>query len=491
MELPKGVLKKCRSEYNNEKTPPLRLTLARRLVAWFKEAGQVMAYAIFRTEKYKNTDKAKGVMAHHLRESPGAAPNADPTHSHLNITIGAPTRSALTKAVNERLATCTRKPRPDANRIVELMCTASPEFFEDKSYDEKKAYLLDCVEFAKHKFGAENVVGAYLHFDEKSPNVHIMCVPLETSMRTTKKMTREITALNAGHYFGGKEKMVVWQDEFAAFVQGRGYDLKRGEPKAETGRDHTPVAQYWKDQKQHIDAASVAAADHLDDAATQSRVAAELLAIAVDEAQRTGFEAQTLMVQRGSLDAEQSALAELRAAMQRQGAALDQEWGKLRAKAGDLETRERHLASNESIVVMKQQSLDIRHKTAVERADHTKELLAQVRELKTVLQTGEDELRQRQRDILRAEEVSMLVATPELVGMVEFLAERKDARDLISLLKADPGMASMVQQQIEVAVSLTGADLRAPWTQAYEDVDWAAVQRATADAVSSGGPAGP
>ena len=85
----------------------------------------------------------------------------------------------------------------------------------------------------------------------------------------------------------------------------------------------------------------------------------------------------------------------------------------------------------------------------------------------------------------------MLVATPELVGMLEFLAERKDARDLISLLKADPGMASMVQQQIEVAVSLTGADLRAPWTQAYEDVDWAAVQRATADAVSSGGPAGP
>lgn len=267
-----------------------------------------MAYAIFRTAKYKNTDKAKGVMAHHLREVPGAAPNANPTRSHLNITLGALTRSAMTKAVNERLATCTRKPRPDANRIVELMCTASPEFFSDKSHDQKKAYLLDCVEFAKHKFGAANVVGAYLHFDEMSPNVHIMCVPLETSMRTTKKMAREITALNAGHYFGGKEKMIVWQDEFAAFVQSRGHDLKRGEPKAETGRGHTPVSEYWKQKKRDIDGAQLAVAELLATASSEAKNAAVLRRDAVQRqaaAKVREEDAQTLLV---SLDAQRSAL---------------------------------------------------------------------------------------------------------------------------------------------------------------------------------------
>ena len=229
-----------------------------------------MAYAIFRTAKYKTNHAIGGVMKHHLREEPAKVKGLDPSRTHLNITIGAPDRPALFKAVKARIATATRKPRPDANRLVESVATASPEFFADKSYEEQKAYLLECVEFAKAQFGADNVVGAYLHFDDRTPHAHIVCVPLETSVRTTKKLAREITTLNASYYTGGKERLSQWQDDFARFVQAKGHDLKRGESKAETQRDHVPVAQYWMEQKREVDAAQVAVVDLLTTAASEA-----------------------------------------------------------------------------------------------------------------------------------------------------------------------------------------------------------------------------
>jgi hypothetical protein len=417
--------------------------------------------------------------------------NVDASRSHLNVVIGAHDRESFNKAVRERIATCTRKPRPDANRAVEMLLGASPEFFEGKSYEEQKAYLSDCLDFAKEFFGEANVVGAYMHFDERSPHLSVMAVPIETSVRKTKKTERTVTTLNASHYLGGQAAMIQMQTDFALFVQARGHDLLRGEPKAETDREHEPLGAYWKKQAQEIDAAAVAAADHLDDAAIKSRVASDLLAGAVDEAQRTGFEAQAMAVQRGALDAERAALEELREAMKGQGAAVDKEWSKLRAKGLDFETREKKLAFEESMVVLKKLALDLCNKVAVDLRETSKKELARVTELKTQVLAETLALAESRSDILRSEQVARLVNAPELLGMLEFLSVRKDARDLISLVKADPAMASMVRQQIELATNLGGADLGAvEWNEAFEDVDWVRVTRAAHDA-ESGGPAGP
>lgn len=437
-----------------------------------------MAYAIIRTAKYKTNVAIAGLMRHHLREDPSKIKGLDPSRSHLNLTIGAQDSKALFKAIADRIATCTRKPRPDANRIVEMVVSASSEFFEPKSYDEQKAYLLDCVEFAKTKFGEANVVGAYLHFDESGIHGHILCTPIETSVRTTKKTSKTVTTLNADHFLGGKAKMVQLQDEFAAFVQAKGHDLKRGEPKAETAREHVPVAQYWKQQKQEIDAAALAAADHLDDAAIKSRVASDLLAGAVDEAQRTGFEAQAMAVQRGALDAERAALEVLREAMKGQGAAVDHEWSKLRARAVDYETREKALAFEESRVVRKLQALDIRYKTAVDDAERTHATLASIREKEAALSKGLMALQERQSDVLRAEEVAELVKRPELLGMLDYLAKSPEARELVALAQVDPAMAEVVRANLEVASGMGANVHAATWGAAGSDVDWQRVMRA-------------
>ena len=431
-----------------------------------------MAYAIIRTAKYKTNFAIAGLMRHHLREEPSKIKGLDPSRSHLNLTIGAQDSKALFKAIADRIATCTRKPRPDANRIVEMVVSASSEFFEPKSYDEQKAYLLDCVEFAKTKFGADNVVGAYLHFDESGIHGHLLCTPIETSVRTTKKTSKTVTTLNADHFLGGKAKMVQLQDEFAAFVQAKGHDLKRGEPKAETAREHVPVAQYWKQQKQEIDAAAVAAADHLDDAAIKSRVASDLLAGAVDEAQRTGFEAQTMAVQRGALDAERAALEVLREAMKGQGAAVDHEWGKLRARVASIDRLEADL-------IERSKGQDLITNLARSNAQMDRDAAKLAREN---AQLWHDEMserimafNEREGNLLPAEKLAELVKRPELVGMLDFLSEREDVRNLLALLKADPAMGEMVRQNIELAVGMGSQLQAADWTTASKGHDWGRV----------------
>ena len=444
-----------------------------------------MAYVILRTEKYKTRNTIAGLVGHHLRIPGSKLDNVDLSRSHLNVVIGAHDRDSFNKAVRGRIATCTRKPRPDANKVVEMMLGASPEFFEGKSYEEQKAYLYDCLDFAKQFFGEANIVGAYMHFDESTPHLSILAVPIETSVRKTKKMEREVTTLNASHFFAGKDAMIQMQTDVALFVQARGHDLLRGEPKSETRREHEPLGAYWKKQAQEIDAAAVAAADHLDDAAIKSRVASDLLAVALDEAQRTGFEAQAMAVQRGALNAERAALEELREAMKGQGAAVDKEWSKLRARVASIDRLEADL-------IERSKGQDLITDIARSNAQRDWDAAKLARE---TAQLWHDEMSQkmnafieREGNLLTAEKLAELVKRPELLGMLEFLSERQDARDLLALLKADPAMGQMVRQNIELAVGMGSQLEAADWTKASNGSDWGRVLQSAVESQKTAGP---
>ena len=445
-----------------------------------------MAYAIFRTAKYKSNEKIGGLMKHHLREEPAKVKGLDPSRTHLNITIGAPDRRALFKAVKARIATATRKPRPDANRVVELVATASPEFFTNKSYEEQKAYLLECVDFAKEQFGAENVVGAYLHFDERTPHAHILCVPLETSIRTTKKMAREITTLNASYYMGGNERMVKWQDDFVQFVQAKGHDLKRGEPKAETQRDHVPIAQYWKEQKREVDAAHVAVVDLLTTACSEAKQAADMRREA-ERAQQAAlvafgdveFERQELRHAREGMAEEKADFDEQRQGVQRDRAAVDTEWAKARearAAAARLEAdAERKLS-----VLDKQINAMERARSASEEAKVRADLATAARDKETA------DLRKEKAQIIAlskayqgrlvglgaVEDVRALVRKPGMVARVEFLEQNPQASEVLDLIKENPYLSGAF---IEIAAPHQAVGLvPASWdgSLAQEAEDW-------------------
>ena len=377
-----------------------------------------MAYAIFRTEKYKTNYAIGGLMRHHLRENPEEVDGLDPSRSHLNITIGAADRPALFKAIKERIATTTRKPRPDANRIVENVFTASPEFFLGMAYEDQKAYLLQCVEFAKELFGAENVIAAYLHFDEKTPHVHVVAVPIETSTRTTKTTTRQATTLNAGHYLGGSEKCINLQTQFAEFVQAKGYGLERGQPKAETKRRHIPLREHYAD----IAASQLAAVELLAQASSEASAAAQ-------KRRQADCELEQLKIVREELNSE-------REATQKRFAEAEKEWTRARTanqKAQRYEERAQKLA---------QQGLD---------------------------------------GIQGVKRLAAIANRPELAGMLELLAENRTARELLALYQQDPKMAQVVQNNVALAIGMTDQNLAPKLDDEKNDVVVTALQKLTAE----------
>ena len=184
-----------------------------------------MAYAILRHGKIKST--AKGVaIGHNHRTATSEQSNIDRTRSGLN---GYMEGSAM-----ERLnALLPDKHRKDAVVAVELLLTASPEWFDELAKDRDelgkdptfKAWVSESFAWAKKEFGT-NLVDVALHMDESTPHIHLLTVPLTQDGRLCAK---EVT---------GRKEMQRRQDAYAKAVSAFG--LRRGQPAQETKRAHQP-----------------------------------------------------------------------------------------------------------------------------------------------------------------------------------------------------------------------------------------------------------
>jgi len=229
-----------------------------------------------RHEKAKSGTQIGRVGRHNFRVGK-LGKGVDETRSHMNVHVGVQSVKELHAEVKKAIAIATRKPRPDASKMVEFYCGASPEFFVGKTYDQSKAYLDDCLDWARNTFGHENVVGAQYHFDEKTPHIHIEIVPMADTIKKTKHTETKQRTLNSAHWMDGKKKMEDLQTSFAKFVQVRGHQLERGESKAERlamdgNVKHKPVRQWHEEQ--------------IIEAKTITKVAEEILTSAADEEKR-------------------------------------------------------------------------------------------------------------------------------------------------------------------------------------------------------------
>lgn len=103
-----------------------------------------------------------------------------------------------------------------SNSVVALdaIYTASGDFFKGKSNEENDQFFRDCLEFHQRKFG--HVISAVIHYDETTPHLHILSVPLTHDGR-----------LSAREIVGNRANLSRMQTEFFEQV-GRGYGLERG-----------------------------------------------------------------------------------------------------------------------------------------------------------------------------------------------------------------------------------------------------------------------
>lgn len=103
-----------------------------------------------------------------------------------------------------------------SNSVVGLdtIYTASPEFF--KLHDSQTAddFFRDCLEYHRQHYG--HVVSAVVHYDEQTPHMHVLSVPLTRDGR-----------LSAREIVGNRVTMAHAQDSFFEQV-GQRYGLERG-----------------------------------------------------------------------------------------------------------------------------------------------------------------------------------------------------------------------------------------------------------------------
>ena len=135
-------------------------------------------YAILRFKKYKGPEIGR-IEAHNERtkEKYDSNPDIDLSRSGNNFHIIEPTDRyrKMSEALIKQYA-CPRV-RSDSVRVVETLITASPEFFEDKSEQEIRAFFQHAVDFLKNELGEDRLIAAPVQMPNITPHVcrHTYC----------------------------------------------------------------------------------------------------------------------------------------------------------------------------------------------------------------------------------------------------------------------------------------------------------------------------
>jgi hypothetical protein len=201
-----------------------------------------MAYGICRISKLKGGGIAASEL-HTLRKR--ETPNANPDIDNIRF-IGQPYRldgPNLETLVKQRIGE--QHIRSNAVQCVEMLLTASPEYFRPNNTDQAGYYdshRLQEFQQATHRWlersYGDRIVRAELHLDEATPHVHAYLVPLDNNGK-----------LNCRALFGGREKLHHLQDSFAQAVEHLG--LERGIKGSRA--NHTEIKEYYAAIKQPPD----------------------------------------------------------------------------------------------------------------------------------------------------------------------------------------------------------------------------------------------
>lgn len=186
-------------------------------------------YGIMRFAKYKGPEIGR-IEAHNERtkERYASNPDIDTSRSKYNFHLIEPHGKYRAEA-EKQIAAAGCRTRKDSVRVVEVLFTASHEFFTGKKKSEIQEYFEEALRFMEKYQSKETIISAVVHVDEKTPHMHLSFVPLTEDGR-----------LCAKEIVGNKKKLIWWQDEFWKHMVQKYPDLERGESASETGRDHIP-----------------------------------------------------------------------------------------------------------------------------------------------------------------------------------------------------------------------------------------------------------
>lgn len=198
------------------------------------------------------------------------------------------------------LNTCDRAIRPDAVLAVEVVLTASPEWFSTdgtaggpRDLAKTAAWTEASLGWVRREIGEERVAAAILHNDEATPHLHIFFVPLDTKTRKTGrggKAERTETGVNAGRWLDGRERLSGHQTTYGEALEPLG--IERGRVKAETIATHEDTKQ-WRQRAESATGEMEAAASARTQAAAIAAAEAQAARVLREQAERDLVQAKT------------------------------------------------------------------------------------------------------------------------------------------------------------------------------------------------------
>lgn len=168
-------------------------------------------FCIMRTEKRKKSDLS-GIQKENTRTAAEYNNKVSPGMDIFNVTLKE--SSNWLQDINNEIQAAGAKARSNSVLALDTIYTASPKFFQGKTNQQNDDFFKDCLQFHQEHFG--HIISAVIHYDETTPHLHVISVPLTQDGR-----------LSARDVIGNKAKMSKTQDQFFEQV-GRDYGLERG-----------------------------------------------------------------------------------------------------------------------------------------------------------------------------------------------------------------------------------------------------------------------
>lgn len=203
-----------------------------------------MSYAIIRNIKYKR-ENLKGIYRHNERRNKNYSnANIDNEKSYLNYSIKSPQYSYEKEF--ERIKdkyNLKGQIKTVSNIACEYIITSDKEFFETIGEEETKRYFETAYNFvAEYKnLGEQYIMSAKVHMDEKTPHMHLIFLPV---VHTKDKKGNDIDKLACSEFWKAKDSYRQLQNAFYDYMISNNFELERGLPKEETGREHIDLKEY-------------------------------------------------------------------------------------------------------------------------------------------------------------------------------------------------------------------------------------------------------
>ena len=177
-----------------------------------------MSYLVLHMDKFKK-EAIRGIQSHNRRERESHSnPDIDYDRSAANYDLHEAAASNYTEAIQNRIDALllVKAVRKDAVRMCGLIVTRTRRFLMASRRRKQGVSLRRAKPFSREFVGAENVISAMVHMDEKTPHMHFLHVPVTPDGR-----------LNANKIYT-RQSLRKLQSGLPAHLQSRGFVIERG-----------------------------------------------------------------------------------------------------------------------------------------------------------------------------------------------------------------------------------------------------------------------